>query len=187
MSAFFLAFLSCLGMTFAGREQVLVARLSGRLGQGRGLLVLVWLSSIGTSALAAWLAKSMTPLLVPTARQLFVGFALGLAGLDLLLGRQRRLPVEPTRSLGAIGLVLFTGQLTDSARFLILALSVLTGAPFWVASGGIIGSGAALTVAWMAGEFWEKRLPLRVFQYVAGGLFLLASVMVLLFAKGLVD
>ncbi|MXP24455.1 hypothetical protein GRI39_00120 [Altererythrobacter indicus] len=185
MTAFFIAFLTCAFASLVGREPILVARLSERLGQGPGLLALIWVCSALSAATAAWAAQTIAPMLVPAAKQIFVAAALGLAGLDTLLRRQRRLPVEPTRSLGAIGAVLLFGQLTGSASFLILALTVLTGGPYLPFLGGTLGSAGILTLAWLAGEYWEKRLPLRVFQYVAGGLFLLAGIVVLLLAKGL--
>lgn len=185
MTAFFIAFVTCACASLVGREPILVARLSERLGQGPGLLALIWLCSALSAATAAWAAQTIAPMLVPAAKQIFVAAALGLAGLDTLLRRQRRLPVEPTRSLGAIGAVLFFGQLTGSASFLILALTVLTGEPLLAFLGGTLGSGTVLTLGWLAGGQWEDKLPLRAFQYVAGTMLLLAGIVVLLLAKGL--
>jgi len=48
-----------------------------------------------------------------------------------------RAPAEPTRSFGAILIVLGAAQLTAAAGFLVFALAGATGAP-WLATAGLI-------------------------------------------------
>jgi hypothetical protein len=93
---------------------------------------------------------------------------------------------EPTRSLGAIALVLLAGQVTDAARFLVLALSVATGNAVLAAAGGALGSGAVLTLAWTLGSEWEARLPLAAIRLALGGLFRLAALIVGMSARGII-
>lgn len=186
MPAFFLALLACALATLGGREVVSTARLSQSLGRGVGLLAVVWISSIVSSALAAWLGGAMAPLLAPDAKRVFAAFALLLGAGELALLRPRRKPDEPTRSAGAMLLVLFSSQITDAARFLVLALAIANGVPELTAAGGALGSGAVLTAAWALGGDWESRLPVRALRLGAAGLLLLAGIALLLSALGLV-
>jgi hypothetical protein len=98
----------------------------------------------------------------------------------------RPAPAEPTRSLGAIALVLLAEQVADAARFFVLALAVATGAPPLAAAGGALGSGAVLTAAWMLGRDWEARLPLKAIRLGVSGLFMLAAIAVALSARGII-
>ena len=113
------------------------------------------------------------------------GVWVSVLGSLLLLIRSRAAPAEPTRSLGAMALVLFAGQITDAARFFVLALAVATGAPVLAAMGGALGSGAVLTAAWALGGGWE-RLPLRAIRLASSGAFLIAAVAVALSARGVI-
>ena len=185
MPALFLALLTS-ALALAGtRSAVLTARLSRELGAGAGLLVVCWGTAVATSALAGWAGALMAPVMAPAAKAMFVAAALALAALELLLTRSRPAPAEPTRSLGAMALVLFAGQLTDAARFFVLALAVATGVPALAAIGGAFGSGAVLTAAWALGGEWE-RLPLRAIRLASSGAFLIAAVAVALSARGVI-
>lgn len=186
MPALFLALLACALATAGGRPALLIGRLSGTLGDGAGLLAAGWITAAAASALAAWAAAWFGPLMAPAARTIFVAIALAACAVELLLVRPPAPAAEPTRSLGAISLVLFAGQLTDAARFLVLALALATGAPVSAALGGAIGSGAALTAAWALGAEWEARLPLTAIRRIVAALFLLAAAIVGLAAKGLI-
>ena len=186
MPALFIALLTSALATVGGRSTRLMASLADTLGGSVGLLALAWLGAIATSALAAWAGALLAPQTAPAAKAMFVAFALALAAVELLVMRDRAVPAEPTRSLGAIALVLFAGQLTDAARFFVLALAVATGAPVLAAAGGALGSGAALSIAWaMRGE-WDSRLPLRPIRLAVGGLFALAAIVVALSARGVI-
>jgi Ca2+/H+ antiporter, TMEM165/GDT1 family len=185
MPAFFLSFLACLLLVAAGRDQVRVARLSAALGPGTGLLAAIWLSAIGASIVAAWAANLLAPLLPPAARQMFVALVLGLAALEMALRRAPPAPAEPTRSTGAILLVLIVAQVTDSARLVVLALA-LTGNVWLAAAGGALGSGVALTLAALAGREWEARVPLRPVALGLAAVLLVAAVIIGLSARGLI-
>jgi len=186
MPALFLALLTCALATAGGRSAVVTARLAGALGGGAALLSACWATATAASGLAAGAAAWFAPMLIPEATAMFVAAALFACGVELLVVGPPAPAAEPTRSLGAIALVLFAGQLTDAARLLVLALAVATATPALAASGGAIGSGAALTAAWALGGEWEAQLPLTAIRRAVGGLFLLAAVIVGLAARGLI-
>ena len=185
MSAFFLALLACALAVVAGRDQLRTARLAAGLGPGPGLFAAIWASALLTSLVAAWLAQAVSPTLSSAARMMFVAMALALAGVEVLVLRPGKKPAEPTRSVGAIFLVLSATQLTDAARFLVLALAVATGDPWPAALGGAIGSGAALSVAALAGAEWERRVPLGVLRWTIAALLLLAAIITAISARGI--
>ena len=160
MPPFFLALIAAAAATLGGREAVRVARLSGALGAGTGLLTACWLGCIVACALSAWLGAGIAAQLGPEAKAMLVAIALLLAGLELAVLRPGRAPAEPTRSFGAVMLVLGAAQLTAAAGFLVFALAGATGAPWLAAAGGAIGSGAVLPGAWSLRPESEARLPL---------------------------
>ena len=184
MPALFLTLVSAALAMLGGRSPLLVARLSGALGRSAGLLAVCWVTAIASSALAAWAGTLLAPLMPPAGKIMFVAAALAIAALELLFARTRAAPAEPSRSLGAAFLVLLAVQLTDAARFLVLALAVATGVPALAAAGGALGSGAVLTAAWSAAAGWERRLPLRAIRLAAAGLFVLAAMIAALSARG---
>lgn len=184
MPALFLTLLAAALAMAGGRQARLVAGLSGKLGAGLGLLATCWLAAAASSAFAAWLGTTLALSFGAAAKQMFVAFALGAAGIELALTRSRKAPAEPTRSLGAVALVLLVGQLFDAARFLVLAMAIATGMPMLAATGGALGSGAVLTSAWAMGAEWESRLPLTVVRRAIAALFLLAALWLGLVARG---
>jgi hypothetical protein len=186
MPALFLTLMAAALAVAGGRSALLVARLSAALGGGFALLAVCWITAAATSALAAWAGALLAPLMPPAGKTMFAAAALALAALELLLASARRAPAEPTRSLGAIALVLFAGQLTDAARFLVLALVVATGEPVLAAIGGALGSGAVLTAGWALGEDWEKHVFLRTIRFAAASFFGIAAVVTGLAARGLI-
>ncbi|BBC74368.1 conserved hypothetical protein [Altererythrobacter sp. B11] len=186
MPAFFLTFLACALATLGGREAVSTARLSARVGPGGGLLAAIWVSSIVSSGLAAWLGRALIPVLPSNAKFVFVAMALVMAAGELFLARPRPAPREPTLSAGATLLVLFASQVTDAARFLVLALAVGLGSPALAGAGGALATGIVLTVARESAGNWETRLPLAPLRAAAAGLLLLAGLVVLISALGLI-
>jgi hypothetical protein len=186
MPALFLTLIAAALAVAGGRSALLVARLSAALGPRFGLLAAGWITAAATSALAAWAGALVAPLMPPAGKTMFAAAALAIAALELLLASSRRAPAEPTRSLGAIALVLFAGQLTDAARFLVLALTVATGEPVLAAVGGALGGGAMLTGSWALGADWEKHVFLRTIRFAAASLFGLAAVVTALAARGLI-
>ena len=186
MPALFLALLTSVLAMLGGRSARLVARVAGVLGGSAGLLLAGWLCAIASSALAAWMGAVLAPRMPPAGQAMFVALALALAAIELVATRERPAPAEPTRSLGAIALVLFAGQVTDAARFLVLALALATGAPSMAGAGGALGSGAVLTAAWMLRGEWDARLPVRGIRFTVGALFLVAALVMALSARGLI-
>jgi hypothetical protein len=184
LPSFFLALLAAAAATLGGREAVRVARLSGALGAGAGLMAAGWLACLVACALAAWLGARIAGELAPDARTMLVAIALLLAGLELAIMRPGRAPAEPTRSFGAIALVLAGAQLTAASGFLVFALAAAAATPWLAAAGGALGSGAVLTAAWSAGMEWEAKVPLRLLRYGVAALLLLAAVVTGLSARG---
>ncbi len=186
MPAMFLSFLACLLLVAAGRDQVRVARLAAVLGPGPGLLAAIWLSAIASSVAVASVAAFLDPGLPPAVRRMFVALVLALAAFELLVRRAPPAPAEPTRSTGAILIVLLAAQLTDSARLLVLAVALATGDVWLAATGGAFGSGLALTVAALVGAGWEQRIPLRPLALGVAAALLLAALVIGLLARGLI-
>jgi hypothetical protein len=185
LPSFFLALIAAATATLGGREAVRVARLSASLGAGMGLLAACWLGCLLASALSAWLGAKIAAQLVPEAKTMLVAIALLLAGLELMVLRPGRVPAEPTRSFGAILIVLGAAQLTAAAGFLVFALAGATGMPWLAGVGGAMGSGAVLTGAWSLGAEWEARLPLGTVRYGVAGLLILAAIVTGLGARGI--
>ena len=184
MSAVFIAFLLTALVSIAGREQVRAARLAAARGDGMAVLALGAISIVLTTALAAWLGTAMAPLLQSAAaRWMFVAFAIGFAAFEVALLRAPKAPEEPTRSLGALCIVLLAAHATDAARFAVLALAVATGQPVLVAAGGIVGSLAALALAVATGAAWERRVPVRALAIGTALVLLVAAFAVALWAR----
>ena len=78
------------------------------------------------ATLAAWLAGEFAPLFTPRQQSWFVAAALVFAGLEVIFLDAPPAPKEPTRSLGALGIVLFAGDLADASGLVILSLAVAT-------------------------------------------------------------
>lgn len=186
MPSLFLALLASALAAFGTRQARLVAQLSARLGGSPGLLAACWLTAAATSALAAWGGGLVEPVLTGPGKTMFVAAALAMAAIELAWPMRRKPPAEPTRSLGAIALVLAAGQAADAARFLVLALAVATGNAMLAGVGGALGSGAVLTLAWTLGAEWEARLPLAAIRLGLGGVFLIAALVVAMSARGII-
>lgn len=184
MSAFFLTFLAVAVAMLAGRDAVRVARLRATLGWGGPLVVTVLLAALAGAALAAWIAGSMIPLIPAAFKPLTVAIALGLAGAEVLLRAPPESPREPTRSMGAITLVLLLGMVTDASGFIILSLAIATGAPLFAAVGGAFGAVVVLCGAIVAGEDWQA-LPLKWIRRVVGTGLLLVAASIVLFSGAL--
>jgi putative Ca2+/H+ antiporter (TMEM165/GDT1 family) len=185
MPSFFLALIACFFADAGARDQRLVAALSARLGASSGLLVTSWIAAIATAAFAAAAGAAIALLLPPAGKTMFVAIALLLAAAELAWPILRKEPEEPTRSLFAAGLVIASHQVSDAARFLIVALAAATGGPEFAAIGGAIGGGAALTLGWALGEDLTRRFPLRAVRLAIAALLLIAAVWTGLIARGL--
>ena len=166
MSALFLSLVAAFLATTGARDQAVVARQSSALGPHPGLLATAVLVACGGAALAVLSGIWIAQLLPAPAKAMLVAIALLLSAVEIAWPRPvTPVPREPTRSLGAVALVLTGQALTDATRFLILALAVAVSPPLLVGIGGALGSSAALAAGWALGEaLSEHRLmrPLRV-------------------------
>lgn len=168
MDSFLLPLVATLLISLGGRDQLLVARLSERLGQSQGLLAVGALVSAATAVIMAVSGYMIASMLPGPAKQMLVAFALLAAAVELFWPVKLADPQEPTRSLGAIGLVLFVRQIGDAARFAIFAFAAATVLAPMTAVGGAIGGTAALLLGWMMGAKLEQKLPLRAIRVVLG-------------------
>jgi putative Ca2+/H+ antiporter (TMEM165/GDT1 family) len=185
MPAFFLALIATFLADAGARDQRLVAALSARLGGSGGLLVTSWIASAATAALAAAAGAGIAHVLPPSGKTMFVALALLLAVGELAWPIVRKEPAEPTRSLIAALLVIASHQVSDGARFLIVALAAATGAPALAGIGGAIGGGAALTLGWALGAGLSRRVPLRSVRLAIAALLLIAAAWAGIAARGL--
>lgn len=186
MPALFLAMLGALVASFGARDQRLVAQLRGAFGPALPLLASALVASTASSALAAWFGVRIGHGMSEDAVAMLTAFALLFAGVELLLPIKVRPLEEPTRSAGATLLALLAKQVTDAARFLVLALSIAFPATILVAIGGAIGSGAALVLAWSAPEFFANSTRLVLLRRLLAFPVLLGGIVVGLQARGLI-
>jgi hypothetical protein len=186
MPAFFLTMLAAAMASFGGRDYRLVAHLSYRLGASPVLLAVAWTAAAITAVLAGLAGMSLAALLSSHARAMLVAIALVLAAAELAWPWQSRLAAEPTRSSFAILLVLVAAQIGDGARFLILAITIATGAPWLAMFGGTVGSVAILTLAWNPGAQPSIAPFMRWARRGLALLLLLAGIIIGIFARGLI-
>lgn len=177
MPAFFLTFVAVVAAMLAGRDAMRVARLRSTLGWTGPLIVTVVLAALAGAGLAAWIARGLAPLIPPDFKPMVVAVALGLAGLEVLLRAPPEKPREPTRSMGAITLVLLLGMVTDASGFIILSLAIATGEALLAAAGGALGALLVLIGAIVAAEDWQA-LPLPLLRKVVGAGLLLSAVVI---------
>lgn len=173
MPTLFLAFLAAALASMGARDQILVARLREGLGGHAGLLAVAWLVAAVTAGLAAWLSVTISADMTLPAKRMLMGIALVVTSVELAWPRKPADPQEPTRSLGAIGIVLAAYAITDAARFLTFAIAVGSAFPVLAAIGGAVGSGAALTLGWtLGGELarWRWLRTMRVAIAIVLGL-----------------
>lgn len=185
MPSFFLAFIAVLATSIGSRDQLLVAQLSRRLGRSNGLLMTGWLVAIVTACIMAWAGQAAAQILPGEGKTMLVAIAMVLAGVELAWPNRIKAVKEPTRSLGAIALVLFSRQLGDAGRFLTFAIAAATGAPVLAGIGGALGGGAAVTVGWLMAAELDKERPLRAVRLALAGIVLLAGIVIGLSARGL--
>lgn len=186
MSSFFLALLAVALVGLGGRDQLLVARLGAQMGQSAGLLAIGSLVSILTACVMATAGSAMAGMLSVSAKTMLLAFALLAAALDCAWPRKQARLREPTRSLGAIAIVLIFRQFTDAARFLVFALAVGLPSVWLAAAGGAIGGIVALGMAFAMGADFERQVPLRALRLTLSALLGMAALFVGLSARGIV-
>lgn len=161
MDGFLLALLLVFALVLGGRDQWLVAQWSDALGQSGTLLLTGMATAILSAGVMAFIGAEFAALLPGRAVQMLVAFAFGAAALELAWPVKQTQPREPTRSLGAIGIVLLARQLGDGARFAVFALAAWANLPVMAAIGGAIGGAAAIAFGWAVGATGLMRWPLR--------------------------
>ena len=122
MTPLLFAMVASLLAATGARDQLLVARLAAALGRGNGLLVVALASSAMTATIAAWAGAMLARTMSESAATMFVAIALLLAAGECAWPNRERAPREPTRSLGAMAIVLFARQLTDASRLINIQL-----------------------------------------------------------------
>ena len=127
-----------------GGSQRLVVTLSHSKGAAPGILTVGAVASCASAALAAWLGAETAALSADWVRVVVVVAALMLAIAWLLIPSQQRELKEPTRSLGAIGLVIFMRQMREPAPYVVFAGAALVAAVWSAFVGGAAGIIAAL-------------------------------------------
>lgn len=171
MDGFILSLVLVAMLATGGRDQWLIAHWAERLGRSAQLLAVGILSSCLSAAAMAWIGAEFAAFLPRRAAQMLVAFALALAAAELAWPVRPEAPREPTRSLGALALVLLARQIGDGARFAIFALAAWTTSPVTAALGGAMGGAGAVLIGWSAGAAGLARWPLRAVRIVlAAGL-----------------
>lgn len=174
MPAFYLTLVAVLLAGIGARDSATVAGLARRQGRRPGVLFVALLSSLLTAASAAWAATLMLADLPPPARAIFGAIALGMAGLESLVMSPRTDPREPTRSLGALLLVLLVQQVADAARFLVFGLAVGLAGPIPAGAAGALGGCLLVSFAWLRPDLLATRAA-ALSRRMVGAVLLLAG------------
>lgn len=186
MASLLFALVATILMGFGGRDQLIVARLSDALGPSRALLAVALACAAISAGVMGWAGWQVEKMISDSAETMLVAIALFLAAIELLWPNREKPLKEPTRSLGAMSLVLLARQIGDGPRFLVFAVAAATASPLWAGIGGAIGGGAAIAIGWALGAKLEQRLPLRAFRAALGGVVLIVAVTIGLSARGLI-
>lgn len=186
MDSFLFALVAVFLLSLGGKDQLLVARFTARLGQRKSLLALGMLVSAVTAAIMAYAGASISAMLPGSARLMLIAIALLIASVELFWPVRLREPKEPTRSLGAIGFVLLYRQIGDAARFAVFAFAAATAlAPLaWL--GGALGGAGAILFGWSMGADLETRIPLKKTRFTLGVLTALIAIWAGLSARNLI-
>ena len=169
-----------------GRDQLIVASLRDRTAGGVPLAGVALSCGIATALLAAWAGQMVGDGLSDSAETMLLAIALGLVALELAWWRDIRHPVEPTRSLGALALVLVANQIGDATRLVVFALAAGSAAPAMTGAGGALGSTALLMAALALGRSGMNAFSLKRLRQALAALALLAALSIGLTARGLI-
>ncbi|MFN3990610.1 MAG: hypothetical protein ACK4IS_10165 [Erythrobacter sp.] len=164
MDVFLLSLIVVFAIALSGRDAFVMAGLAERLGRAPLLLAAGVVCAGLSAALMAWLGNALAALLPYRAAQMLVAFALGCAAVELALPIKPAAPAEPTRSLGAIALVLLARQVSDAARFVVFAFAALAHLPWVSGLGGALAGAAALWLAWSLGSAGLARYHLPLWR-----------------------
>jgi len=183
MDVFLLSLVLVFAIALGGRDTLVMAALADRLGRARLLLATGVVCAALSAGLMAWLGATFAAMLPYRAAQMLVAFALGVAALELALPLRVKTPAEPTRSLGAIALVLLARQIGDAARFVVFALAALAHFPALSALGGGIAGAGALSVGWFLGASGMARLRPALWRRILAACLFVAAIMLGLNAR----
>ena len=184
MAGFLFAFVAALLIGQGARDQLVVARLAAATGKAG--LVAGWAAAIVSASFMAWAGATIATIVPPAGRQMLVAFALLAAAVELAWPNRVRDAAEPTRSVGAIFVVLLARQLGDASRFAIFALAAATALPALSGIGGAVGGGAAITIGWTMGARLERDLPLRAIRIALACATFVLALLIGLTARGIV-
>ena len=180
MDGFLIAVVLVFALAMGGRDQWLVAHWADALERSTALLAVAVLCACLSSGAMAWIGAEFAELLPRRAAQMLVAFALAVAAAELALPVQIQRPQEPTRSLGAIAIVLLARQIGDGARFAVFALAAWTAVPL---TAGLGGGAAAVAIGWSIGSEALARWPLRIARLTLAGCLALAALFIGLNAR----
>lgn len=183
MDSFLFALLLVSALALGGRDQWLVAQWSDALGRSVPLLLTGMASAALAAAAMAWIGAEFAALLPRRAAQLLVAFALAIAAAELAWPVRLKAPQEPTRSLGAIGIVLLSRQVGDAARFAVFALAAWSVVPRTAGLGGALAGAGAVTLGWGIGAERLARWPLRAIRLGLAACLLVAALFIGLNAR----
>ena len=169
MYAFSFAALTAAIVCICGREGVRVARLAAAFGSALPLLAAVGLGLGLGVTIAAWAGLWLGSLLDVQARLIVLGAALALCAVAISILRAPAAPVEPTRSAGAIVLVVLAGHVSGGAALLALGFAVGFASPLHAGLGAFTGAMASLALAATLAGHWEERLPLSRLRILGTG------------------
>lgn len=177
----FLALLAAFLAGFGGRDQHLVAALRAKLGSSIPLVVTALVCSALITAAMALAGARIGTIIPAPAKIVLVGLAVVLAACKLFWPVRQTPLREPTRSLGALSLVLLFRQIGDGPRLLVFAIAAVSLAPIPVGIGGAIGGCGALLIGYVMGAGLCERLPLRMIRVGVGFIVLAVSVITVFF------
>ena len=183
MDTFLLTFLLVIAVSLGGRDQLVVARLSDALEQSWSLLVVGALVCVASAGMMTLAGATLADVLPPQAADMLIAFALAIAAFELYWPVRLKAMEEPTRSLGAVGIVLLARQLGDAARFVIFALAAEATYPSVTVVGGALGGFAALALGWTMGVELEAKVPLRPIRLALGTCLIFAALLIGLNAR----
>jgi putative Ca2+/H+ antiporter (TMEM165/GDT1 family) len=183
LDSFLFSLLLAFVLALGGRDQWLVARWADALGRSQLLLLVGLASSALTAAFMAWVGAQFAAILPPRAAQMLVAFALAIAAAELAWPVKADAPHEPTRSLGAIAIVLAARQLGDGARFAVFAFAAGASLPATAALGGALGGGGAIALGWSFGAAGLARWPLQLLRRGLAACLILAALFIGLNAR----
>ena len=183
MDTFLLCFVLVFAIALGGRDQVIVARLAETLERSVALLMLGAVCAAISAGVMTWAGMALAQIMPPRAAEMLVAFALATAAVELLWPVKLKGMDEPTRSLGAIGLVLLARQVGDAARFIVFAFAAGATYPLTSALGGASGGFAAVALGWVMGSDLEAKLPLRAIRITMAVCLIVAAIFIGLNAR----